>query len=85
VNSDERALEAVVIARQLRSWGHRMHFVAVEEAQERLTRKHVVWLSATLDKQFPTLDGSEEQIVNHLAEQHQISLQLADPWPGRAL
>ena len=81
VNSDERALEAVVIARQLRHWGHRMHFVAVEENQELLTRKHVAWLSATLDKQFPTLDGSQEEIVEHLAEQHALSLRLASSGP----
>ena len=76
VNSDERALEALVIARQLRDWGHRMHFVAVEENQEALTRKHVAWLSATLDKQFPTLGGSETEIVKHLTEQHQMSMRL---------
>jgi hypothetical protein len=76
VNSDERALEAVVIAGKLQSWGHRMHLVAVEENQESLTRKHVAWLSATLDKQFPTLEGSEREIVEHLTEQHQLSLQL---------
>jgi len=77
VNTDARALESVVIARQWRDWGHRMHWVAVEEDQERLTRKHVAWVSATLDKQFPTLDGSEREIVEHLAEQHELSRLLA--------
>jgi hypothetical protein len=84
VNSDSRALEAVVIARQLRAWGHRMHFVAVEENQELLPRKHVAWLSATLDKQFPTLEGSQEDIVTHLAEQHALSLRLASTASNRA-
>lgn len=73
VNSDARALEAVVIARQLVAWGHEMHFVAVEEQQEDLTRQHVAWLSATLDKQFPTLDGSHAEIVSHLRREQEIS------------
>jgi hypothetical protein len=77
VNSDERALEAVVISRQLREWGHRMHVVAVEEDQEELTRKHVAWLSAALDKQFPVLEGNEAVVTTYLAEQHDLSRRLA--------
>jgi len=81
VNSDERALEAVVIARQLREWGHRMHVVAVEENQEELTRKHVAWLSAALDKQFPTLEGNEAVVTTYLAEQHELSRRLRTSEP----
>jgi hypothetical protein len=77
VSSDERALEAVVITRQLREWGHRMHVVAIEENQEELTRKHVAWLSAALDKQFPVLEGNEAVVTSYLAEQHELSLRLA--------
>ncbi len=76
VNSDARALEAVVIARQLLEWGHRMHFVAVEEDQEGLTRQHVAWLSTTLDKQFPSLLGSEDDVVAYLRREWELSQRL---------
>ena len=76
INSDERALEAVVIANKMREWGHKMHVVAVEEDQETLTRKHVAWLSAALDKQFPALQGRESAIVDYLTEQHALSRRL---------
>lgn len=81
VNSDERALEALVIARQLREWGHRMHVVAVEEDQESLTRKHVAWLSMAVDKQFPRLSGNGHDIVAYLTEQHALSRRLSQGAP----
>lgn len=81
INSNERALEAVVIAQRLREWGRSdMHLVAIEENQEDLTRKHVAWLSSALDKQFPALEGNEEQIALYLAEQHELSRHLPHRW-----
>ena len=79
VNNDERALEAVVIAKQLREWGHSMYTVAIEEGQQGLTRRHVAWLSAAFDKQFPALAGNEDDIVTYLRHEYSVSQRLSTP------
>jgi hypothetical protein len=76
VNSDERALEALVIVDRFRQWGRSLHTVAIEQDQASLTRQHVAWLSKDIDKQYPALSGSEREIVDYIGDQHHLSRRL---------
>jgi len=77
VLSETAALKALVTAQQFISHGTRVRFVAVEEAQESLTRRTVAWLSDTFDKQFSSLHGNEEAISRYLEEEWQTARQLS--------
>jgi len=78
VGTDDAALRATVIATQYRSWGRTdMLFVAIEQDQERLSRRNVSWLSNAFDKQFATLAGNEEAIVAYLQREWNISRRLS--------
>ena len=78
VGTDDAALRAIVIATQYRSWGSNdMLFVAIEQDQEKLSRRNVSWLSNAFDKQFATLAGNEEAIVGYLNREWDISLKLS--------
>jgi hypothetical protein len=78
VGTDDAALRATVIATQYRSWGRTdMLFVAIEQDQEKLSRRNVSWLSNAFDKQFATLAGKEEAIVAYLNREWDISQRLS--------
>lgn len=77
VLSEAAALKALVTAQQFISWRAPMRFVAVEEAQEGLTRRTVAWLSDTFDKQFSSLHGNEEAISRYLEEEWETARQLS--------
>lgn len=78
VGTDDAALRATVIATQYRNWGRtNMLFVAIEQDQEKLSRRNVSWLSNAFDKQFATLAGNEEAIVAYLHREWDISQRLS--------
>lgn len=78
VGTDDAALRATVIATQYRHWGRAdMLFVAIEQDQEKLSRRNVSWLSNAVDKQFASLAGNEEAIVAYLQREWGISQRLS--------
>lgn len=78
VGTDDAALRATVIATQYRNWGRTdMLFVAIEQDQEKLSRRNVSWLSNAFDKQFATLAGNEGAIVAYLHREWDISQRLS--------
>lgn len=77
IATDAHVSQALVVARQHRDWGARLHLVAVERDQTELSRKPVAWLSDAFDKQFSALSGNEAAITTHLEEQYEVSRRLA--------
>jgi hypothetical protein len=77
IGSDPAAATAVVIARQHKAWHDGMVLVAVEEKQEALNRKRVAWLSDAFDKQFPSLSGSEDDLVAYLDREWKLSQRIS--------
>lgn len=80
IATDDGAAAAFAIASQHKLWrAAEFHLVAVERSQEDLARQRVAWISKLFDKQFPTLDGNENAIVEYLREQHELFRRLARP------
>lgn len=78
VGTDDAALRATVIATQYHNWGRTdMFFVAIEQDQEKLSRRNVSWLSNAFDKQFATFAGNEDAIVAYLHRESNISQRLS--------
>jgi hypothetical protein len=77
IGTDVAAATAVVVARQHKAWHAGIVLVAVEENQEDLGRKRVAWLSDAFDKQFPSLLGSEDDVVAYLRREWDLSRRIS--------
>ncbi len=77
IGTDAAALQAIVLAQHHREWDSNKLFVAIEQDQQQLGRRHVSWLSDAFDKQFSTLAGNESAIVDYLRREWTVSQQLS--------
>jgi hypothetical protein len=77
IGTDAAAAAAVVVARQHKTWHGGMVLVAVEDDQEGLNRKRVAWLSDAFDKQFPSLLGSEDDLIAYLRREWDLSRRIS--------
>lgn len=84
VLNDAAAQEATVIAQEHRKWGRDFYLVAVEKKQEELNRRYLARLSNAVDKQFASFEGNQEEIVEHVQNQHHISVLLDQGTSGAA-
>jgi hypothetical protein len=72
VATDDGAAAAFAIGSQHQRWTPTIHLVAVERDQEELSRQRVAWLSDLFAKQFASLSGNEDAIVEYLRDQHAL-------------
>jgi hypothetical protein len=72
VANNDSAAAAFAIGSQHLRWTPSIHLVAVERDQEDLSRQRVAWLSDLFAKQFASLTGNEDAIVDYLRDQHEL-------------